>query len=83
MRGGRSKNVTKHAWNSKNKKKAVIFFKKTFFFVLGQVVIFVPFPEKTVHHEFMREPGHKFHADICGQSDERIKQPTRHNRVNF
>ncbi len=61
--------ITNHAWNGKNKKKAIVFFKKTFFLVLGQMVVFVPAPKKTVHHEFVCEPGHEFHADVCGQGD--------------
>lgn len=70
--------VTNHTRNGKNQEKTVVFFKKTFLFVLGQVVVFVPFPQETVHHVFVREPGHEFHADIGGKGDERIKQPVGH-----
>jgi len=80
MRGCGSKNVTKHARNCENKKKTVILFKKTFFFMFGQVVIFMPLPQKTVHHKFVCEPGHEFHADVCGQCNKGIKQPSGHHK---
>ena len=74
-----AKHVTKSGWNGKNKEKTVVFFKKTVFVVFGLVVIFVPVPQNAVHHVFVREPGHKFHTDVCGKRYQNIKKPGSHD----
>jgi hypothetical protein len=43
------------------------------------MVIFVPVPQNTVHDEFVREPCHKFHADVSGQCNQGVKKPGCHD----
>ena len=45
IRGQTANHVTDHTRNSKNEKKAIVLLKKALFFVLRQVMVFVPVAE--------------------------------------
>jgi hypothetical protein len=70
MLGETTSHVAYHGWNGKYKKKAVVFLKKAVFFMFWLMMVGMPVPEETVHNEFVREPGHEFHADVSRQRNE-------------
>ena len=51
---------TSHTHNCVENKKGIIAFKPVF--VIFVVVVFVKFPQKTMHDVFMRKPCHKLHG---------------------
>jgi len=62
LRGGQANYIGSSAWNGKNQKEQVVFFKKTMFLMVRFVVVFVPNPQPAMHEVFVRSPGHEFHA---------------------
>lgn len=75
VRSQSTDHVAEHAGDGKHQEKAVVLFKKTFLFVPGLVVVFVPAPQPAVHQVFVRKPGHEFHAGIGGKRDEQVTDP--------
>jgi hypothetical protein len=74
MRRGRTQDVKQGAGNGENQKEAVVFFEKIAALIMGFVVVFVPVPQKSVHHILVRKPGDKLHERRSSNGDEGVKQ---------
>ncbi len=56
-----------HAWNSKNQKEEVIFFKEPFVF-MGMMIL-VEIPQQSMHDVFVGKPGNAFHKNESCDDD--------------
>jgi len=76
--GHAAEHIAKSRRDGKYEKKAVIFFQKTLFFVFCFVMIGMPIPQQAVHHEFVREPSHEFHAYVSAYNGQGVDNPVCH-----